>query len=175
MAENLKERDLKVGALRSSIKGHGLDLENARELLAWVIEHDAWRERVDMLNDKPIKFRTFTEFLSTKPPSGLGAVEDDLWRIARGTAVEARLRAVLTGTGLRQGTSRAYVLDRLTREHPELAERVNAGEMSANAAAIEAGFRKPTRSVPVDSPEAAITSLLKIFDRDQLHRALGDG
>ncbi len=31
---------------------------------------------------------------------------------------------------------------RLMRDHPKLVERVKAGELSANAAAIEAGFRK---------------------------------
>jgi hypothetical protein len=36
-------------------------------------------------------------------------------------------------------------LARLDRDHPDLAERVRAGEMSANAAAIRAGFRnKPS-------------------------------
>ncbi len=41
-----------------------------------------------------------------------------------------------------QGNSRAYTLDRLKRKHPALFDRVKAGELSANAAAIEAGFRK---------------------------------
>ena len=40
------------------------------------------------------------------------------------------------------GTSRAYNLNRLKREAPELFEEVKAGNMSANAAAIKAGFRK---------------------------------
>ena len=33
-------------------------------------------------------------------------------------------------------------MKRLKRDHPELAERVVNGELSANAAAIQAGFRK---------------------------------
>jgi hypothetical protein len=41
------------------------------------------------------------------------------------------------------GTTRAYILARLDRDgHHELAAKVRAGELSANAAAIEAGFRK---------------------------------
>lgn len=35
-----------------------------------------------------------------------------------------------------------YTLARLDRDHPELARKVKAGELSANAAAIQAGFRK---------------------------------
>jgi hypothetical protein len=41
-----------------------------------------------------------------------------------------------------QAGSRAYYLDRLDRSRPDLAARVRAGELSANAAAIEAGLRK---------------------------------
>lgn len=42
----------------------------------------------------------------------------------------------------KRGTSSDYTLARLDRDKPELADRVRAGEISANAAAIEAGFRK---------------------------------
>jgi len=45
------------------------------------------------------------------------------------------------------GTSREYTLRRLKRDAPELAEMVLNGELSANAAAIEAGFRK--RATPL--------------------------
>jgi hypothetical protein len=41
-----------------------------------------------------------------------------------------------------QGTSRAYTLTRLHNERPDLFELVVEGEMSANAAAIMAGWRK---------------------------------
>jgi hypothetical protein len=42
----------------------------------------------------------------------------------------------------KHGNSRAYTLDRLQREQPELFTQVEAGKLSANAAAIEAGFRR---------------------------------
>ena len=41
-----------------------------------------------------------------------------------------------------QGTSRAYTLTRLKNEQPELYAKVKAKEISANKAAIEAGWRK---------------------------------
>ena len=47
------------------------------------------------------------------------------------------------------GTAKDYPLDRLHREAPALYEAVVDGEMSANAAAIEAGFRAKTITVPV--------------------------
>lgn len=46
-----------------------------------------------------------------------------------------------------------YTLARLDRDQPELADRVRAGELSANAAAIEAGFRK--QQTPLDRLRAA--------------------
>jgi hypothetical protein len=41
-----------------------------------------------------------------------------------------------------EGNSRAYTLRRLERDHPQLFLKTIRGEMSANAAAIKAGFRK---------------------------------
>ena len=48
---------------------------------------------------------------------------------------------------LGQGNSLAYTLRRLARKRPVLLAAYERGELSANAAAIEAGFRrkKPTK------------------------------
>lgn len=43
---------------------------------------------------------------------------------------------------LKRGTSASYTLARLARDRPDLLKRVQANELSANAAAIEAGWRK---------------------------------
>jgi hypothetical protein len=53
-------------------------------------------------------------------------------------------------------------LARLKRDHPKLARRVVAGELSANAAAIEAGFRKPPAT-----PFETIVKLLPKLTRDE--------
>lgn len=51
---------------------------------------------------------------------------------------------------LKRGTNKKdQTLARLKRDHPEIAERVVNGELSANAAAIEAGFRK--KLTPLDT------------------------
>ena len=44
-----------------------------------------------------------------------------------------------------RGTGKAYTVSRLKRESPELFAQVVAGELSANAAAIKAGWRKVKR------------------------------
>jgi hypothetical protein len=42
-----------------------------------------------------------------------------------------------------RGNGKTYTLRRLARDRPDLLDRIESGELSANAAAIEAGFRKP--------------------------------
>ncbi len=55
------------------------------------------------------------------------------------------------------GTSRAYNIARLKRDRPDLAELVIGGALSANAAAIEAGFRRrDTPSAPAEHPPYAL-------------------
>jgi len=56
-----------------------------------------------------------------------------------------------------QGNSAAYTLRRLARERPDLLARVEAGEMTANKAAIESGFRK--KLTPLEAARKAIAKL----------------
>lgn len=53
------------------------------------------------------------------------------------------------------GRGSEYTLARLRRDNPELAELVEQGELSANAAAIKAGFRERTISIPINVEKAA--------------------
>jgi|SRR5262245_25742567 len=53
------------------------------------------------------------------------------------------------------GNRRAYILARLRRDQPELAARVDSGEMSAHAAACELGWvRRPQTGYGQDSNQA---------------------
>lgn len=63
------------------------------------------------------------------------------------------------------GNSPTYALRRLKRDRPDLAERVVAGELSANAAAIEAGFRRKTIIIPADIDAAAGVLLQRVWLR----------
>jgi hypothetical protein len=73
-----------------------------------------------------------------------------------------------------RGNSRRDTLRRLRRDRPDLAERVDAGELSAHSAAIEAGFRKPTATVKVDTPANALRALTSRFTVDELRTALDE-
>jgi hypothetical protein len=60
------------------------------------------------------------------------------------------------------GNGAHYTMRRLLRDRPDLADKVKAGELSANAAAIEAGFRQRTVAVggkPETSANLIIRSL----------------
>ncbi len=61
---------------------------------------------------------------------------------------------IITNNEDGRGTSKSYTVFRLRREAPELYEEVKEGRLSANAAAIQAGFRKKP------SPFEQITRLL---------------
>ena len=61
------------------------------------------------------------------------------------------------------GTSRAYTLTRLKNERPDLFKRVVNEELTANAAAIEAGWRKKETAI-----EAAKRAVQKMTQEDQL-------
>jgi len=48
-----------------------------------------------------------------------------------------------------------YVLRRLKRDNPELAEQVVAGVLSAHAAAVQSGIRRATWTAPSDPARLA--------------------
>jgi uncharacterized protein (UPF0128 family) len=67
------------------------------------------------------------------------------------------------------GRGKDYTLARLDRDHPDLAKQVRAGELSANQAAIEAGFRVKSITIPLD-PDRAAKTLRKHFDKESLDK-----
>jgi hypothetical protein len=68
---------------------------------------------------------------------------------------------------LEYGTNDNYTVRRLKRDRPDLAEMVLDGELSANAAAIEAGFRIKSITIPIH-PERAARSICNHFSPEQL-------
>jgi hypothetical protein len=73
------------------------------------------------------------------------------------------------------GTSKDATLRRLRKDHPEQYQRVLNGELSANKAAIEAGFRRQTVQITDADPVAAANRIREKLGDDfanQLKRAL---
>lgn len=127
-------------------------------------------------------------YLTSPPPNGVGIQMDTVWKlVADDPEALAMLREATTGEPgahhdnvmmreAKQGNTRAYTLDRLKREKSDLFDRVVAGELSANAAAIEAGWRKRpvaleviVRLLPKLTPEELDQVIEKITEiRDRL-------
>jgi hypothetical protein len=148
---NLRDKGTLVEGLWHAVDDAANNLEAVPRSIKRVIETEAWREREH--RGRVFKHKTFLDFITTKPLAGCGwppekveaLLKDEpevlaLWRKATTGKPGAHNNNVIRN---RQGNSRAYALDRLKRERPDLFNKVIAKEMSANAAANEAGFRKP--------------------------------
>jgi hypothetical protein len=178
-----------VDGLRVAI-AHTDGLDLVPEILRRVLEENAWRERIEQRTGETFGFASFPEFVAARPLDGLGIAISDLEAILKVRDehdVLRRLHEACKGKPGPKGdgnsvdnrhetrpagTTRARALTRLHRDRPDLYQRVLDGDLSANRAAIEAGFRRPTASVPIDSPEAAIQALLRKFSAKQLRAAL---
>lgn len=156
-------------------------LQSLPGLIKKILQTEAWRRR--MHKGRLFEHDRFLDFLTTKPFAGCGydptqveaLIKDDpetlaMWRKAV-TAAEGRPKTGYNVTSKERvtGNSRAYTLDRLSRESPGLYEAVCRGELSANRAAIEAGFRKPPK--PFDQIKKLLPKLTEA-ERRQLREML---
>ena len=203
--DDLERHDIYVTNLQSALNDgeHGLNAVPGHIKL--IIKNEMWQERVVQATGEVVTFDDFRSFINTHPPEGLGASLDMLKRMCDEDPDALRLlREVVTDShggdrksedaqiktdnislDAKHGTSKDYTLDRIAREDPDLYEKVVADEMSAHAAAIEAGFRTKTVSVPVHKGgepqiERAARSLAKHFNGsldaliEQLKTHVGD-
>ncbi len=158
MTDELVLRDQIHAALHDALQDSEHGLKVMPRLIKRAIEEEIWVERkVHQMRNKIARFPTFIAYIEADPPEGLGATVDLCGRmIADDAEITALYRAATVGkqgahrsnTTKKPDRGRAYTLDRLKREQPKLFEKVKAGKLSANAAAIEAGFRK--RPSPLD-------------------------
>ncbi len=147
------------------------DVKNVKAFIELMVRHEGWRKLEDRRR-RP--FDSFADFCKEREPYGLGHDPEliDAIQVAKnGTTVgvaTSKLRDkpgrptlaelsnpdnIINTPPAQQGTSREYTLARLERDTPELAARVRDGEISAHAAAIEAGFRK--RPTPINQLRSA--------------------
>lgn len=153
-----------------------------------VIDDGAWKvvAKPDP-SAKPDEFKTFEEWSLAAPPTGLGVESrKKLQDIVKKTVAEVPVRNALKGksgpkpgdssrnnvTGTVTGNRRDYTLERLERERPDLLERVEAKELSPNAAAIQAGFRPKTFTVRTDDPEKIAATLRRQLPQDVLNQVI---
>jgi hypothetical protein len=149
-----------------SLRTSELGLSSFPGLLKKLILNEAWKRRELVTRDgrpkgKTIELSSLRELITEKPLAGWGEDPKKIEAVIKDNPeVLAMYReAMKEKTGPKPnccdnvtetesqatGNSKAYTVSRLQREAPELYQAVCDGKMSANAAAIEAGFRrKPT-------------------------------
>jgi hypothetical protein len=143
------------------------------KLVRKVLETGAWRERVISLRPVTFGPDEFHKFITGKPPQGCNWEVGHIEALLKQANTDYDIlvmwrRALIAPHGTNQytkdtdnvsiqpehGNSIAYTLDRLERERPDLYARTLlpkkdaeglpiSDHLSANAAAIQAGFRKP--------------------------------
>ncbi len=130
-------------------------------LLKKIIREKVWESR--MHNGRLIELPSLRALITEKPIQGWGQDPKKIEAVIRddAEALEMFREAMKQESGTRndlnnniievttQGTGKAYTLSRLKRESPELFAQVVAGGLSANAAAIKAGFRKKKSPIEI--------------------------
>jgi len=156
---SLGDRQDMVQALWDSVNEGGAALDMVPTAIKNILLTEAWKERQD--GRRVHRLDNFREFIEAPPRAGCGWSIDKVEKLIRDDpeALAMFRKAVTREHGgdrhseafksdnvtlerPERGNTRAYTLDRLYREAPELYKAVCDGAMSANAAAIEAGFRK---------------------------------
>jgi hypothetical protein len=156
----------------------GGSLSNFPGLMKEIIETKAWERRE--WRGKVFELPSLLDLITRKPLEGWGEdpekvealIESDpevlsMWRKETTRANHRPLKSndnIITSSKAKQGTGKAYTLDRLSKENPDLYQSVVNGELSANAAAIAAGWRKKTVTVTDDPASAAKTLREKFGD-----------
>jgi hypothetical protein len=156
-----------------------------------IIETGLWREFPHPI-DGFMKFDRFSDYCKDflgMNPEAIEALLDKSFLRASAAKVRKMLRqdipVLATHGGNRPtinqvdninltvgGSDPAYVVARLKRDDPALAEQVVNGELSANAAAIKAGIKRPRAQILVDNPDDAIRGLRKHFSKEELRDAI---
>jgi len=159
-------------------------LDLAPKYLTSLIKHRDWETAT---GPGFRQFDTFEAFVTCPGYQGLNTTLDHLMRICYDNtdAVKAIRGEVPelgdVGNGNKwvkadnvrldkHGNNQTYTLKRLKRDNPDLAQQVIDGELSANAAAIKAGFRRKMVSVPADL-DGFVVAALKRFTIDELAAA----
>jgi len=174
-------------------KGEGNLMSVLPTAIKRLIQDRAWEGRIKKVGLESVEVKDFEDLVTTKLPYGLETTISDLIHYCRKEPeVQTMIKAEIGeagkqgGTGANQyskerntqlateGQTANRNLKRLKRDRPDLAEEVIAGRISANAAAIQAGFRKKTKSIPINTPQEAVSALLRVFDGDTLMAALID-
>jgi hypothetical protein len=159
--------------------------------LAELVSSGAWR-RFRMPNGEIVEHASLVEMVRTERNRGLGMVPEalvamleksnfqaaahklqrDLRDEVPAAAEQGRPKKGSDTTFMQGERGSSYELARLKRDRPDLAAQVVDGDLTAHAAAIQAGIRPRRASIRIDSPTNAVRGLLRHFTAEQISQAL---
>jgi len=164
-----------------------MSLQGLPGRVAELLRTEAWREFILPGMDAPAHHDTFAAFVVALPPDGLGTdlrtlknlcrddvtVCDAIDQATKGEAGRPKgdAETLYNIQGFPAGTSRDRALRQLREHRPDLHEKVLAGELSAHAAAVQAGFRKRTVTVPCE-PEGFAKAITRHLNQDQIRELM---
>lgn len=180
----LRDQDLAISdAARMVSDQVAKDIEHDfPRVLVEIINNEWWREFVRPNGEaQHYGEREFVKFLTTPPTRGLGTTTDFVMKVCAGNdlALSALSDAIAqpvgrpatdidmnhinkrNPSGLQDTVLGAHA--KLKRDAPEQHARVLMGELSPHAAMVEAGFRRPRRSLYIDDPNDAARLLAGWF------------
>ena len=154
-----------------------------------ILDNDLWRSFVVPV-DREMKFDRFAlflEYVNTDPKELLAvlAAHDEQKLAARvrselggelaehGEIGNGRSEGRGSDTTSTVGRDATYLVSRLKRDEPELAQQVLTGKISANAAAVQAGIRHAYIRIRADDVQLAVAKLLERYERADVLEALG--
>lgn len=179
---NLVDNGAVVAALGSAVAHGNENVAQIPALLVQIVDDDRWRHFITKLGEE-VEYERFADFAATPPTAGLGISVDVLRRLVQDdpVAVDALDRATQGKHGGDRsnvdninvadrptGTSEAATVRRLRKDRPDLHAQYLANEISANAAAILAGFRPKTFTVRADRAESIAATLRRQLDPEVL-------
>ena len=187
-----------VQSLRNSLHNREHSIRAFPSLLRRTIETEAWRSFKTPLGE-PVENETFHQFLVNEPFNGLGITDSYARQIVQDDkpALDALDQALQVTSGAPvgnqnasndkttvdnihscsdrpSGTSESAALRRLRKDRPDLHAKVLDGELSAHAAAVQAGFRPTTFTVRADNPTSIANTLRRRLNRDVLAAVLAE-
>lgn len=186
--KDIDEREVSKNLLKLQLTTGYFDVQNFAKLLDRVLVYELWREPITTETGEVVKYESFLDFIQTPPPKGLGTNFEAIWRICSDDPVLLDLldRAVQREPGspgknhsiaaevndnksdkLKRpsGTSKQAGLRQLRKKNPELHAKVLTGELTVNAAMVQAGLRLKQVTIFVN-PERASQKLRQTFNTE---------
>ena len=185
MTDVLKRNANVVEALGSALRQGEHAIGTVPALIKRVLAEESWREFVTQRGEH-IQHKRFVDFVAAPPLAGIGATVDLLRRVISDDteAVDLLDRTLQAASrpGERtdlvdnmnevaqvpRGTSKEYALRRLRKSAPELHAEVLAGNLSAHAAMVKAGFTSPRFTVQVSNADSVAETLRRKLPPDLL-------